>query len=107
MIRAIVLIGLLIIIFYCAFANSARAVEMAGAIGKAAELGRGLRPELRLGTRGKALQPLLRMLRGKGHLLQHQLLRRMIEPLCLQPLAVPCTPGLLARVAPPIPQHQR
>jgi hypothetical protein len=37
MIRTIVLIGLLIIIFYCAFANSARAVEMTGAIGKAAE----------------------------------------------------------------------
>ena len=37
MIRTIVLIGLLIVIFYCAFANSARAVEMAGAIGKGAE----------------------------------------------------------------------
>ena len=35
MIRAIVLIGLLIIIFYCAFAGSARAVETGGAIGKA------------------------------------------------------------------------
>ena len=36
MIRTIVLIGLLIVMFYCAFANSARAVEVAGAVGKAA-----------------------------------------------------------------------
>ena len=33
------------------------------------------------------------------------ILGRLVEPLCLQPLPVTCTPGLFARISPAIPQH--